>query len=182
MTATTSGGPARAAGPRTHMRSERRSEAIAGYSLIALPLLIFLVLNIGQIGYALYISFWDWGVRGPRELIGLENYQALFENPVFWKAVQNTLYYAALVVPLQMALGLFLAVIVNQRIRGRRSSGPRTTSRRSRARPPSPSCSCSSSRPAACSTACVRRSASTRSSPRLASGPTRTGSGTAGPP
>jgi len=118
MTATTSGGPARAAGPRTHMRSERRSEAIAGYSLIALPLLIFLVLNIGQIGYALYISFWDWGVRGPRELIGLENYQALFENPVFWKAVQNTLYYAALVVPLQMALGLFLAVIVNQRIRG----------------------------------------------------------------
>jgi multiple sugar transport system permease protein len=100
------------------LRAERRSEAIAGYVLIAVPLVLFLVLNIGQIFYALYISFWDWGTRGPREFLGIGNYQSLLADPIFWKAIQNTLYYAILVVPLQMALGLFLAVIVNQKIRG----------------------------------------------------------------
>jgi multiple sugar transport system permease protein len=100
------------------LRAERRSEAIAGYVLISIPIVLFLVLNIGQIFYALYISFWDWGTRGPREFLGIGNYQSLLSDPIFWKAIQNPLYYAILVVPLQMALGLFLAVIVNQKIRG----------------------------------------------------------------
>jgi len=100
------------------LRSERRSEALAGYALVAVPIVLFLVLNIGQIFYALYISFWDWGTRGPREFLGTANYTSLFGDPIFLKAITNTLYYAVLVVPLQMALGLFLAVIVNQKIQG----------------------------------------------------------------
>jgi multiple sugar transport system permease protein len=91
---------------------------IAGYSLIAIPLLLFLVLNIGQIFYALYISLFDWGPRGPRDFLGGENYGSLLADPIFQKAIGNTLYYTVLVVPLQMAIGLFLAVIVNQKIRG----------------------------------------------------------------
>jgi multiple sugar transport system permease protein len=91
---------------------------IAGYSLIAIPLLLFLVLNIGQIFYALYISLFDWGPRGPRDFLGGENYGSLLTDPIFQKAIANTLYYTVLVVPLQMAIGLFLAVIVNQKIRG----------------------------------------------------------------
>jgi len=91
---------------------------LTGYALIAIPLLLFLVLNIGQIGYALYISLFDWGARGPREFLGTGNYASLLTDPIFQKAIGNTLYYTLLVVPLQMAIGLFLAVIVNQKIRG----------------------------------------------------------------
>ncbi len=98
--------------------SERRSEALAGYALIAIPIALFLLLNIGQIFYALYISLFDWGLRGPREFLGFANYQDLLGDRVFHKAVTNTIYYAVLVVPIQMALGLFLAVIVNQKLRG----------------------------------------------------------------
>jgi multiple sugar transport system permease protein len=98
--------------------SERRSEAIAGYLLVAIPIVLFLLLNIGQIFYALYISFWEWGLRGPRDFLGLGNYEELLGDRVFHRAVTNTLYYAVLVVPLQMALGLFLAVIVNAKLRG----------------------------------------------------------------
>ena len=98
--------------------SERRSEALAGYALIAIPIALFLLLNIGQIFYALYISLFDWGLRGPRDFLGLANYQDLLGDRVFHKAVTNTIYYAVLVVPIQMALGLFLAVIVNQKLRG----------------------------------------------------------------
>ena len=103
---------------RAGSRSERRSEALAGYALIAVPMLLFLVLNIGSILYALFISFWKWGARGATEFRGIRNYQALLTDDVFWKAVQNSLYYAVVWVPLTMAIGLFLAVIVNQKIRG----------------------------------------------------------------
>jgi multiple sugar transport system permease protein len=103
---------------RAGARSERRSEALAGYGLIAIPMILFLILNIGAIFYALFISFWKWGARGATEFRGIRNYQALLNDDIFWKAVQNSVYYAVIWVPLTMAIGLFLAVIVNQKIRG----------------------------------------------------------------
>ena len=103
---------------RGSVQSERRSEAFAAYTLIAVPMLLFLILNIGSIVYALFISFWKWGARGATAFRGIGNYQALLNDGIFWKAVQNSLYYAVVWVPLTMAIGLFLAVIVNQKIRG----------------------------------------------------------------
>jgi len=98
---------------------ERRSEALAGYALIAVPMVLFLVLNIGSIFYALFISLWKWNVRsGPVEFLGLTNYQNLLSDPIFAIAIRNTIYYAVVWVPLTMAIGLFLAVIVNQKIHG----------------------------------------------------------------
>ena len=100
------------------VQSERRSEAFSAYTLIAVPMALFLIFNIGSLFYSLYISFWRWGARGATAFRGLGNYQALLNDGIFWKAVQNSLYYAVVWVPLTMAIGLFLAVIVNQKIRG----------------------------------------------------------------
>lgn len=101
------------------LAADRRSEALAGYALIAVPMVLFLILNIASIGYALFISVWKWNVRsGPVELRGLANYQRLLSDPIFGIAVRNTVYYALVWVPLTMAIGLFLAVIVNQKILG----------------------------------------------------------------
>ncbi len=97
-----------------------RQEALAGYAFVALPMALFLILNVGSTLYAAYISLWDWNFRrGGDEFIGLANYQEIITDDLFWLAVRNTVYYAAVWVPLTMALGLFLAVIVNQKIRGR---------------------------------------------------------------
>ena len=104
--------------PKRTLRTERRAELIAGITLIAVPMAFFLVLRIGAILYAGFISFWEWGLRGPREFVGTANFETLLENTVFHKAIANTLYYTAVWVPLTMALGLFLAVVVNQKIRG----------------------------------------------------------------
>jgi multiple sugar transport system permease protein len=116
MTATTAAAPKAA----TSMRESHRREARVGYAFIAVPMALFLTLNIFAILYAFFISFFDWGIRGPREFLGLANYQdLLLDDPVFvGKAVVNTLRYSFIVVPAQMALGLFLAVVVNQKIRG----------------------------------------------------------------
>jgi multiple sugar transport system permease protein len=102
------------------LRRARRSEALAAYAMIAVPMILFLVLQIGSIIYALFISLWKWNVRsGPETFKGLGNYQALLTDPVFHKAIQNSIYYALVWVPLTMVIGLFLAIIVNQKIRGR---------------------------------------------------------------
>ncbi|MBA3740895.1 MAG: sugar ABC transporter permease, partial [Chloroflexi bacterium] len=106
--------------PGESLVSAHRREARVGLAFIAVPMALFLILNIFAIAYAFFISFWQWGIRGPREFLGFQNYQdLLFNDPVFiGKAVFNTLRYAVIVVPAQMVLGLFLAVVVNQKIRG----------------------------------------------------------------
>ena len=106
-------------GPHRGVRSRQKSETIAGYLFIAIPMLLFLVLQIGAIGYAIYISIWKWNIRtGPVSFVGLGNYQSALADPIFQTAVKNTLYYTAIWVPLTMVVGLFLAVVVNQKIRG----------------------------------------------------------------
>jgi ABC-type sugar transport system permease subunit len=108
------------AGRTPSLRRARRSEAIAGYAMIAIPMALFLVLQIGSVFYALFISLWDWNVRsGPEAFEGLANYEGLLTDPIFHRAIQNSLYYAIVWVPLTMVIGLFLAIIVNQKIRGR---------------------------------------------------------------
>ena len=103
----------------TSMRTERNREARVGLAFIAVPMALFLLLQVFAIGYAAVISTFDWGLRGAREFVGIENYVNLFSDRVFvQKAIPNTLHFTAVVVPAQIALGLSLAVIVNQKIRG----------------------------------------------------------------
>lgn len=97
-----------------------RQEAIAGYAFISIPMLLFAFLSIGTFLFALYISVWNWNIRsGPISLAGLDNYVRILSAPLFQTALKNTIYYAIIWVPLTMAIGLFLAVIVNQKIHGR---------------------------------------------------------------
>ncbi|HLB19700.1 MAG TPA: sugar ABC transporter permease [Gaiellaceae bacterium] len=101
------------------MGSERTREGLVGYGFVALPMAFFLLFFIVPIGYAFYISRYNWQIfKGP--FVGWGNYRTLYHDSVFWThAVRNTLVYTAFVVPLQMALGLTLAVVVNQSIRFR---------------------------------------------------------------
>ena len=76
--------------------SERLREALVGYGFIALPMSFFLLFFIFPIGYAAYISRYDWGIfRGP--FVGFDNYRQLYHDSVFWQhAVRNTLVYTAI--------------------------------------------------------------------------------------
>ena len=99
--------------------SERVREALVGYAFVFLPIASFLVFFFYPLGYAFYISYFDWGPLGKIESLGLENYRDLADDELFHRALKNTLRYTAIVVPLQMALGLSLAVVVNQALRFR---------------------------------------------------------------
>jgi len=94
-------------------------EALVGYAFVFVPMAVFILFFIYPMGYAVYISRFDWGILGPLGKVGWKNYTSLWHDTLFRRAVKNTIEYTVWVVPLQMTLGLLLAVIVNQRIRFR---------------------------------------------------------------
>jgi multiple sugar transport system permease protein len=94
-------------------------EALVGYAFVFVPMAVFLLFFIYPIGYAVYISRFDWGILGPLGNLGWKNYSHLWHDSLFRRAIKNTVEYTLWVVPAQMALGLLLAVVVNQRIRFR---------------------------------------------------------------
>jgi len=103
----------------TTLGRESVREALVGYAFVFLPIASFLIFFMYPLGYAAYISFFDWGALGKIESVGLGNYRELSHDFLFGKALKNTLRYAVIVVPSQMALGLLLAVIVNNALRFR---------------------------------------------------------------
>ncbi|MEO6208428.1 MAG: sugar ABC transporter permease [Candidatus Limnocylindrales bacterium] len=107
------------AAPKPSGRVGARQETIAGLAFVAVPMLFFLILNIGMLLYAAFMSMWRWNIRsGPQQFVGVDNFTRIIGDPLFQTAVKNSLYYTMVWVPLTMAIGLFLAVIVNQKIRG----------------------------------------------------------------
>jgi multiple sugar transport system permease protein len=87
------------------------------YLFILPALLGFLVFVFVALAASLGISFLDWGLRGAKGFVGLGNYRELLRDPVFWQAFENTAFYIVTIVPLQLALGLAIAVALNQAIR-----------------------------------------------------------------
>lgn len=79
----------------------------------------FLVFTAGAMGYAVWMSFQKWDLLTTPQYVGLGNYQkALFRDPLFWKCLGNTIYYAFVSVPLRILVALGLAVLLNQPVRG----------------------------------------------------------------
>jgi multiple sugar transport system permease protein len=93
------------------------------FYLFVSPWLVgFLVFLLGPMVASLYLSLTDWDTFTEPTWVGLQNYITLLrDDPVFWKALWNTLYYSAISVPLGLALGLWLANLLNKQVRGQRA-------------------------------------------------------------
>lgn len=105
--------------PRRPMTKMQRREALAGYLFISPWIVGFLVFTLGAMVYSLVISFSRYQLAtDTARPIGLANYQALVEDPKIATALANTLYYAVLAVPLEVALALGLAMLLNSVRRG----------------------------------------------------------------
>ncbi len=57
--------------------------------------------------------------RRPSRFVGLDNYEAMFADPIFWKSLWNNLVYAGTSVPISVALALAMALFVNGKLRGK---------------------------------------------------------------
>ena len=99
----------------------RMREAGWGYAFVLIPMVVFGLFFIYPLVYGVYISFFEWGILGkaPGATATTQNYHVLYNDPVFHRALRNTFEFALLVVPLEMALGLLVALVINAKIRGR---------------------------------------------------------------
>jgi multiple sugar transport system permease protein len=95
-----------------------RREAVAGY-LFASPWLTgFLIFTGGPVVVSLVLSFCRYDVLHPPGFIGGQNYSRLIlDDPLFWKSLGNT-WFMVLGVPIGMAIGLGVAMLLNAAVRG----------------------------------------------------------------
>lgn len=113
-TATTSS----ATGARS-IGGERLKETLVGYGFIAGPMLVYGLLFFYPIAYSIYISRYDWGALGKISSRGSGNYRDLLHDHRFGLAVKNGLKFTIGFAVFSMALGLFVAVVVNNAVRAR---------------------------------------------------------------
>jgi sn-glycerol 3-phosphate transport system permease protein len=102
------------------MLKYRTFEAIYGW-LLLLPAMALLALFTHWPALATLIdSFFSTPrPRRPATFVGLDNYQAMLADPVFWRALVNNLWFALGTIPASIALALVMALVVNDRIAGR---------------------------------------------------------------
>lgn len=100
--------------------TNRATATIHGW-LLLLPAMACLALFTHWPAVASFIeSFYSTPkARRPARFIGLDNYQQMLADPIFWKAMSNNLWFALGTIPTSIALALLMAVWVNDRIAGR---------------------------------------------------------------
>lgn len=94
-------------------------EAIAAYLFLTPFLVFFAIFFVRATFSSLEISFYDWRLLRPsRPYVGLDNYIDLINDPIWWDAVRNTIYFTVMTVLGTTSVGLLAAVAVTRPIRG----------------------------------------------------------------
>lgn len=103
--------------PSPHRPSHPAGQA---WLLLMPAMLVLLAFTHWPVIGTLWHSFQSTPKGGrPAVWVGLENYQVMLDDPVFWKALANNLWFAGATIPLSIGLALAMALWVNERIAGR---------------------------------------------------------------
>ncbi|MBF0499582.1 MAG: sugar ABC transporter permease [Candidatus Riflebacteria bacterium] len=95
----------------------KRSDWSAYWYFVPVFVIMF-CFQVAPIFYSLAISFYRWDLIGSPEWVGVENFSRLFDDPMFYKSLWNTLYYAMVTVPLSIGAALSVALLLNNPISG----------------------------------------------------------------
>jgi len=86
--------------------------------LIVSPYIVHFILFVAfPVGFSIVLTFHKWNIISPMEYTGLNNYVRLFSDKTFLKSIVNTLIFLVIHIPLQIVVALFLAEVLNQRIK-----------------------------------------------------------------
>ncbi len=97
----------------------QQSESILGYLMVAPLIICILLLVVYPFFFAIQISFTDRVVGSDGQFIGLTNYINLTKKPDFQASIRNTVVMVSAIQILKLGIGLGLAALLNQKIRGR---------------------------------------------------------------
>lgn len=120
--APTAAAPPGPAAPPAPSRKRDRSgrQGLLGALMVSPAVVLLITFFVVPVGLAFGLAFTNARLISPRpaRFTGVDNFVALFGDVTFWYALRNTLYFAAVVVPVQAGLALVLALLVNGRFRG----------------------------------------------------------------
>ena len=86
--------------------------------LLVSPYIVFVtVFVVFPVLFCFFLTFNKWNIISPMKYIGIDNYSRLFNDRLFWKSIGNTLKFLLLHIPLQLVVSLFLAYLLNQKLR-----------------------------------------------------------------
>jgi len=99
--------------------SRQARENINGYLFVLPWILSLLIFTAYPMIASFFFAMTQYNILNPPKWVGLTNFVTMFTNdPLYWTSVSNTTYYVFLSVPLGLAFGLFLAMLLNQGLRG----------------------------------------------------------------
>lgn len=96
----------------------KSDKAVIAYVFILPYVVLFLVFRIAPTFFAIFLSFTDWKISGAFEIIGLDNFTRLFQDPVFWNALRVTAVYTVIAIPLTVGISLAMAALCDRSLRG----------------------------------------------------------------
>ena len=98
----------------------RRDQRRTGLVMMAPAGLLLIVFFFVPVALGFALAFTDARLISPAPLafVGLDNFRRLLGDPLFWTSLRNTLFFAAVIVPVQSGLALMLALLVNVKMRG----------------------------------------------------------------
>jgi len=94
--------------------SIKQKQIVWAWAFLAVPVLFYGVIRFYPTGNAILISFQDWNLLGDRTWTGLENYQKLVADPVFWKVFKNTFLYLLIGTPISLVFSFIVAYHLDQ--------------------------------------------------------------------
>lgn len=98
----------------------KRKYNITGYLFILSALLFFLIYILYPIFFVGWSSVFEWSTLKNMKFVGFDNFIRVFQDEVFWKAMKNSLIWIVTTVPIQAAIGFFLAYIIEDRLKSGR--------------------------------------------------------------
>ncbi|PNV59510.1 ABC transporter permease [Clostridium sp. chh4-2] len=99
--------------------SRQTKRDLVAYSFIAPNFIGFAVFTLGPVIFAFVLAFLKWDGNNPMQFAGLDNFMMMIGNKRFMASLRNTIVYCVATVPLTLAAALGLAVILNQKIKGK---------------------------------------------------------------
>ncbi len=91
---------------------------LQGYAFVSLAVVGMIAFELGPMVQSFWLSFTEYDILTKPQFVGLRNYSQIIRDELFWVSLRNTAYYVGVSIPLRLAIALWLAMLLNQKVRG----------------------------------------------------------------
>jgi len=103
--------------PGASIRHRFRRSNRNGYWFVLPYVIFFLAFVAYPLSFSLILIFHRWNIVTPMEWVGLKNFERLAQDPLFFKSITNTLTFLLIHIPLQIAVALLFALLLNMKLK-----------------------------------------------------------------